>query len=219
MLEQTFHTPLRRPLALTNTASLDDTQTMFLQRSVVAARRIEVHSWPHVSLAGHRLSGDHPAGGHLPRAMFHLASPGYLLLLLLLPPLVWLHLRQRGRAVPHPSLGLFAGLPVGQSRLARYGGLRCPSEVVALTWADVDWERGRFLVKAPKTAHHADGRSRVGAGRAPSGGRAGRLADADPLAEGRRPGPDRRPVIAARLRRLRGAVGRGRVPVAGARSR
>jgi integrase len=41
--------------------------------------------------------------------------------------------------------------------LARFGGLRCPSEVVALTWADVDWERGRFLVRAPKTAHHADG--------------------------------------------------------------
>jgi Ca-activated chloride channel family protein len=55
--------------------------------------------------------------------MFHFATPAYLLLLLLLPPLVWLHLRQRGRAVPHPSLALFAGLPVGQSRLARYGGL------------------------------------------------------------------------------------------------
>jgi Ca-activated chloride channel family protein len=55
--------------------------------------------------------------------MFHLASPVYLLLLLLLPPLVWLHLRQRGRAVPHPSLALFGGLPVGRSRLARYGGL------------------------------------------------------------------------------------------------
>ncbi len=41
--------------------------------------------------------------------------------------------------------------------LARYGGLRCPSEVLSLTWGDVDWERGRFLVKAPKTAHHADG--------------------------------------------------------------
>ncbi len=55
--------------------------------------------------------------------MFHLASPLYLLLLLVLPPLVWLHLRQRGRAVPHPSLALFAGLPVGRSRLARHGGL------------------------------------------------------------------------------------------------
>ena len=41
--------------------------------------------------------------------------------------------------------------------LARYGGLRCPSEVLGLTWADIDWDRGRFLVKAAKTAHHADG--------------------------------------------------------------
>lgn len=41
--------------------------------------------------------------------------------------------------------------------LARYGGLRCPSELAPLTWADIDWERGRFLVKSPKTAHHADG--------------------------------------------------------------
>jgi Ca-activated chloride channel family protein len=55
--------------------------------------------------------------------MFQFASPAYLLLLLLLPPVLWLHLRQRGRAVPHPSLALFAGLAVGRSRLARFGGL------------------------------------------------------------------------------------------------
>lgn len=41
--------------------------------------------------------------------------------------------------------------------LARYGGLRCPSELLALKWGDVDWDRGRFLVRSPKTAHHADG--------------------------------------------------------------
>lgn len=41
--------------------------------------------------------------------------------------------------------------------LARYGGLRCPSELLALQWGDIDWERGRFLVRSPKTAHHADG--------------------------------------------------------------
>ena len=35
--------------------------------------------------------------------------------------------------------------------LSRYGGLRCPSEHLALTWPDVDWARGRFLVKSPKT--------------------------------------------------------------------
>jgi Ca-activated chloride channel family protein len=55
--------------------------------------------------------------------MFHFAVPGYLLLLLLLPPLAWWNLRQRKLGVPHPSLALFAGLPVGRARLARYGGL------------------------------------------------------------------------------------------------
>jgi integrase len=39
--------------------------------------------------------------------------------------------------------------------LARFGGLRCPSEVLELTWNDVDWERGRFLVQAPKMEHIA----------------------------------------------------------------
>ena len=38
--------------------------------------------------------------------------------------------------------------------LSRYGGLRCPSEHLALTWQDVDWERGRFLVHSCKTEHH-----------------------------------------------------------------
>lgn len=40
--------------------------------------------------------------------------------------------------------------------LARYGGLRCPSEVLQLTWMDVDFEHDRFTVHASKTAHHAD---------------------------------------------------------------
>src|SRR5262249_12126595 len=38
--------------------------------------------------------------------------------------------------------------------LSRYGGLRCPSEHLALTWPDVDWERDRFRVTSPKTEHH-----------------------------------------------------------------
>jgi integrase len=37
--------------------------------------------------------------------------------------------------------------------LARFGGLRCPSEIAALTWPDIDWEKDKFLVKAPKTGH------------------------------------------------------------------
>ncbi len=38
--------------------------------------------------------------------------------------------------------------------LARYGGLRCPSELLRLRLCDVNWEQGRFLVHAPKTEHH-----------------------------------------------------------------
>jgi integrase len=41
--------------------------------------------------------------------------------------------------------------------LARFGGLRCPSEVVRLKWVDVDFEKQRFTVHASKTEHHADG--------------------------------------------------------------
>ncbi len=37
--------------------------------------------------------------------------------------------------------------------LARYGGLRTPSETLALKWSDVDWERQRIRVTSPKTAH------------------------------------------------------------------
>jgi integrase len=37
--------------------------------------------------------------------------------------------------------------------LSRFGGLRCPSEHLTLEWVDVDWERGRFRVSSPKTAH------------------------------------------------------------------
>jgi integrase len=37
--------------------------------------------------------------------------------------------------------------------LSRFGGLRCPSEHLALRWADVDWEQARFRVNSPKTEH------------------------------------------------------------------
>jgi integrase len=35
--------------------------------------------------------------------------------------------------------------------LSRFGGLRCPSEHLALRWQDIDWERNRFRVESPKT--------------------------------------------------------------------
>jgi integrase len=38
--------------------------------------------------------------------------------------------------------------------LSRYGGVRCPSETLALRWQDVDWERDRFWVSSPKTEGH-----------------------------------------------------------------
>jgi len=38
--------------------------------------------------------------------------------------------------------------------LSRFAGLRCPSEIVALRWGDVNWERGRLMVRSPKTARH-----------------------------------------------------------------
>lgn len=37
--------------------------------------------------------------------------------------------------------------------LARFGGLRIPSEPFSLTWGDVDWERERVSVPSPKTEH------------------------------------------------------------------
>ena len=39
--------------------------------------------------------------------------------------------------------------------LARYGGLRTPSETFALTWGCVDWERSRVRIISPKTECHA----------------------------------------------------------------
>ncbi len=38
--------------------------------------------------------------------------------------------------------------------LSRYGGLRCPSEHLALKWHDIDWTKGRITVRAAKTEHH-----------------------------------------------------------------
>jgi integrase len=45
--------------------------------------------------------------------------------------------------------------------LARYAGLRIPSESHILTWADVDWQRARLTVRSPKTEHHEGHEQRV----------------------------------------------------------
>lgn len=43
--------------------------------------------------------------------------------------------------------------------LVRYGGLRCPSEVLALKWGDIDWDASRVSIPEPKVEHHS-GRGR-----------------------------------------------------------
>jgi integrase len=45
--------------------------------------------------------------------------------------------------------------------LSRYGGLRCPSEVLSVRWQDVDWAAGRIVVQSPKTEHHVGKASRT----------------------------------------------------------
>lgn len=45
--------------------------------------------------------------------------------------------------------------------LARYGGIRVPSELLALRWEHVNWERNRITVPSPKTAHHVGHESRT----------------------------------------------------------
>jgi integrase len=45
--------------------------------------------------------------------------------------------------------------------LCRFGGLRCPSELMLLRWGDIDWENGRVRIHSPKTEHHDGGESRI----------------------------------------------------------
>ncbi len=45
--------------------------------------------------------------------------------------------------------------------LARYAGLRTPSETLALEWSYVDWERDRLTVFAPKLEHLPSGGFRI----------------------------------------------------------
>ncbi len=45
--------------------------------------------------------------------------------------------------------------------LSRFGGLRVPSEALALRWGDVDWANRRLTIRSPKTARHEGKASRV----------------------------------------------------------
>jgi Ca-activated chloride channel family protein len=50
------------------------------------------------------------------------ANPGFLLLALAVPPLLWLQLRGRRGALRHPAGRLLIALPAGRARLAQWGG-------------------------------------------------------------------------------------------------
>ena len=45
--------------------------------------------------------------------------------------------------------------------LARYGGMRCPSEVLSIRWEQIDWEESSMTVPSPKTEHISGGASRT----------------------------------------------------------
>jgi integrase len=44
---------------------------------------------------------------------------------------------------------------------ARYGGVRVPSEILALRWNDVLWDQSKILIRASKTEHHVGKESRL----------------------------------------------------------
>ncbi|QDU56736.1 tyrosine-type recombinase/integrase [Aeoliella mucimassa] len=45
--------------------------------------------------------------------------------------------------------------------LSRYGGLRCPSEVLSLRWAAINWPENRITVDSPKTEHRGKGQRTI----------------------------------------------------------
>ena len=45
--------------------------------------------------------------------------------------------------------------------LARFGGLRTPSEPFALKWSDINWTKEKIVVHSPKTEHHEGGECRI----------------------------------------------------------
>ena len=65
---------------------------------------------------------------------------------------------QKELVTPAMAEAVIERLPDWQWRalfaLARYGGLRVPSEPQLLRWADIDWEGETMLIHSPKTEHH-----------------------------------------------------------------
>jgi integrase len=72
--------------------------------------------------------------------------------------------RQNAVVSPDMATRIADSLPDQQWRLlfalARWGGLRVPSEPRLLRWPDVDWQQMRLTVHSPKTEPHDDHGSR-----------------------------------------------------------
>ena len=45
--------------------------------------------------------------------------------------------------------------------LSRYAGIRVPSELLPLRWADINWAENSIVIHSPKTEHHEGGGSRT----------------------------------------------------------
>ena len=45
--------------------------------------------------------------------------------------------------------------------LSRFAGIRVPSELLPLRWADINWEENSIVIRSPKTEHHEGGASRT----------------------------------------------------------
>ena len=73
---------------------------------------------------------------------------------------------ERRMFVPAESVNrILDTIPCPQFRLlvalARWSGLRIPTEALALRWSDIDLPNGRMIVRSPKTAHHKGGGVRI----------------------------------------------------------
>lgn len=66
---------------------------------------------------------------------------------------------------PQDALAAIEAAPDAEWRLiialSRYGGLRCPSEVLKLKWTDIDYDSRKILVTSPKTEHHPGKATRI----------------------------------------------------------
>ena len=74
-------------------------------------------------------------------------------------------LKQKAFITPENASKVMEKLPSAEWQLlfalARWGGLRIPSEPIGLKWTDVDWGAGRIVVHSPKTEHHEGHEKRV----------------------------------------------------------